>query len=90
MSQPLKDPYIIAMEFPSKEHAHRFFSWLCDGGGEQDYWNVADDHSEAAVSFDYFSGSKEFLGNGKVVCSVMEDDPDEDEDDLDDLDEDDE
>lgn len=74
----------ITMEFPTEEHAKRYFSWMSDGGGEQDYWDSCEARDEEAVTFDYFGGLKdgEFLGNWVVVCTVgketdtAEDDPD--------------
>ncbi len=73
MKKPkLKDLYEIKMKFPSREHALDFFAWMCDGGGEQSYWMIADyspEEAEKLVTFDYFGDSEEFLGNDEVVCA---------------------
>jgi hypothetical protein len=43
----------LTFEFPDEEAANDFKTWLCDGGGEQQFWG----DQERFVHFDYFQGS---------------------------------
>ena len=34
----------VTMRFPNEKVKHEFFAWLCDGGGEQDFFQSAEWH----------------------------------------------
>lgn len=58
----------VTMTFETEELCQEFFAWLCDGGGEQQFFDSCEDHSIEVSSIDYWGGKEEgeFLENGKV------------------------
>jgi hypothetical protein len=53
----------LKIEFPSQKHLDHFTAWLCDGGGEQDFWMGGEENS---VTFIYHHPQDErFPSNDK-------------------------
>lgn len=51
----------IELEFESREQAEHFFGWLCDGGGEQDFWTYCEYQDAPQPRIDYHTNGT-FLG----------------------------
>lgn len=46
----------ITIEFPSKEHAAAFKSFMCDGSGEQNLWEIFEMNGQQGMGFDWHQG----------------------------------
>ena len=58
---------VLTFRFPSVEYAAAFKSWMCDGGGEQDFWVVCDNDGVPPVEFNYHDP-----GGSIIVGTVSE------------------
>jgi len=75
-----KESCNLVFTFDNEEAKKQFALWLCEQG-EQDYWQwmecVEQDEPKGNITgirFDYFNGSKQFIGNNnvKVECGRMD------------------
>jgi len=58
--------FSVTFEFPTKEARAVFLMWMCDCGGEQEFYDCCDVRGDPQITFDYHKGTlkgKNYVGN---------------------------
>ena len=56
----------VTMVFDTEELRDEFFAWLCDGGGEQSFFDSCDAHEIQTSGLDYWDGGDFLSGVVRV------------------------
>ena len=55
----------VVMRFSSEKIKDAFCTWMCDGGGEQELYNMVNDNTGKCLDFQYHSINENFKKDDK-------------------------